>query len=72
MRVCRPEDETVRAIVEQNLEGERCAIGVYDELLEMVRGKDDVTYNLLLQIQGDELEHEEDLETFLEDLDMVK
>ena len=67
-----PEDEGVPAIVEQNLEGERCAIQVYDKLLGMVRGKDDVTHSMILEIQTDELEHEEDLESFLEDLEMVK
>ncbi len=67
-----PTNGSVKAIVTQNLEGERCAIGVYDEMLRMVRDKDDVTYNMLLEIQGDELEHEEDLETFLEDLEVVQ
>ena len=67
-----PENPDVEAVVKQNLEGERCAIGVYKEMLAMLRGKDDVTYNMILSIQTDEHEHEEDLQAFLEDLHMVK
>jgi len=38
----------VRAILEQNIEGERCAIGAYNSLLEETRDKDPVTYNIVL------------------------
>ena len=38
-----PEDEDSKAILAQNLQGERCAIEVYNKLLEMVKDKDLLT-----------------------------
>jgi bacterioferritin len=66
-----PTDPYVKVLLEQNIKGEQCAIGVYTRLLEMTRGKDDVTYNLLLQILSDEVEHEEDLQALAEDLKLL-
>jgi bacterioferritin len=66
-----PDDPYVRKLLEQNIEGERCAIGVYQRLLELTREKDPVTYNLAVQILSDEVEHEEDLQSLLEDLDLM-
>ena len=67
-----PEDPSVRVILEQNINGERCAIDVYNRLLEATRDKDPVTYNIALQILQDEIEHEEDLQSLLEDAGEVK
>ncbi len=64
-----PEDPSVRVILEQNIKGERCAIDGYNRLLETTRDKDPVTYNIALQILQDEIEHEEDLQALLEDID---
>ncbi len=66
-----PDDPFVRAILEQNVEGERCAIGVYNRLITETREKDPVTYNIVLQILQDEVEHEEDLQALLEDLEVM-
>lgn len=66
-----PLDPNVKKIVEQNLEGERCAIDVYKDLLENIDEKDRITYNLILEILDDELEHEEDLQSILEDIDFM-
>ncbi len=63
-----PADPFVKKILEQNIKGEQCAIGVYTRLLESTLGKDPVTYNLVVQILSDEVEHEEDLQALLEDL----
>lgn len=63
-----PADPFVRKILEQNIDGERCAIGVYHAILNEVNGKDPVTYNLVTQILQDEVTHEEDLQALLEDL----
>jgi len=63
-----PSDPFVKKILEQNIKGEQCAIGVYTRLLESTLGKDPVTYNLVVQILSDEVEHEEDLQALLEDL----
>jgi len=64
-----PDDPSVRAILEQNIKGEQCAIDAYNRLLEATRDKDAVTYNIVLQILQDEVEHEEDLQALLEDMD---
>ncbi len=66
-----PEDPFVRKLLEQNIKGEQCAIGVYDDLMKMTEGKDPVTYNVALQIIEQEVEHEEDLQSLLEDLDLM-
>ena len=63
-----PSDPFVKAILEQNIAGEQCAISVYHALMEEVSTKDPVTYNLALQILQDEVEHEEDLQALQEDL----
>jgi len=67
-----PENPCGAAILEQNIKGEQCAIGVYDALLRELKGKDVVTYDLVLEILEDEIEHEEDLENLKEDLEGIK
>ena len=44
---------------------------IYKKLLEATQGKDPVTYNIVLQILQDEVEHEEDLQALSEDLEMM-
>jgi len=66
-----PEDPYVRVLLEQNIKGEQCAIGVYQELSKITREADPITYELALQILNDEVEHEEDLQSLLEDLDLM-
>jgi bacterioferritin len=61
-----PDDPYVEAVLNQNLNGERCAIKTYNNLLTMLEGKDVVTYNMVLSILTDELEHEEDIEAMLQ------
>lgn len=63
-----PSNPSTRALLEQNIKGEQCAIEVYQKLLKLVEGKDPVTANLVLEILEDEVEHEEDLEAILEDM----
>ena len=57
-----PTNPDALAVLTQNIQGERCAIEVYQKLLEMVRGKDAITEHLVREILEDELEHEQDLE----------
>jgi len=66
-----PEDPFVKVILEQNVKGERCAIGVYQRLLDLTREKDPVTYNVVLTILQQEVEHEEDLQSLLEDYELL-
>jgi ferritin-like protein len=44
-------------------------IGYYKKLLEATQGKAPVTYNIVQQIFQDEVAHEEDLQSLLEDLE---
>jgi bacterioferritin len=67
-----PEDPSVRAILDQNVKGEQCAIDVYKRLLDMTRDADEVTWKMALEILDDEVEHEADLQALLEDIDMMK
>ncbi len=57
-----PKNPDAINLLKQNIQGERCAIEVYQKLLEMVAGKDPVTEHLVREILEDELEHEQDLE----------
>ena len=66
-----PKDPFVETILQQNLAGERCAIGFYKRLLDGTQGKDPVTYNMVLQILQDEVAHEEDLQSLDEDLKVM-
>jgi bacterioferritin len=66
-----PLDPCVQKILEQNIAGEQCAISVYHSLVAEVGLKDPVTYNIAVQILQDEVEHEEDLQALLEDLQMM-
>ena len=66
-----PDNPFVESILEQNIKGERCAIGFYKRLLDATQGKDPVTYNIVLQVLQDEVAHEEDLQALLEDLEFI-
>lgn len=67
-----PEDPCGTVVLEQNIKGEQCAIEVYNSMLCELKDKDPVTYNLILEILEDEIEHEEDLENLKEDLKEVR
>jgi len=63
-----PANPYVKAIIEQGIEGERCAIDAYTSLMEITEGKDPITYQIALSILQDEVEHEDDFQSLLEDL----
>ena len=67
-----PEDPFVVRLLEQNIKGEQCAIKVYNELLEFVKDKDPITYGLVLKILEDEIKHEFELKSILEDIRRMK
>ncbi|NIM06255.1 MAG: ferritin [Armatimonadetes bacterium] len=67
-----PVDPAVKRVLEQNVKGEQCAIGVYRAMIDAVKDKDDVTYNMALEILSNEVEHEEDLQALLEDIALIK
>ncbi len=66
-----PSNPIVEEILRQNIKGEQCAISVYKSLLEITQTKDPITYNLALQILEDEVEHEEDLQSLMEDFQIL-
>jgi bacterioferritin len=67
----KPDDPFVSVILDQNIKGEQCAIRVYSELLDLTRVGDPITYDVILQILKDEVEHEEDLVALKEDFDLM-
>jgi bacterioferritin len=66
-----PDDPFVKKVLEQNIQGEQCAIVTYKKLVNLTTGKDPVTYNMTLQILQDEVAHEEDLQAQMEDLETL-
>ena len=66
-----PADPYVAVLLDQNIAGEQCAISAYKHLMDVTKDKDMVTYNLALTILEQEVEHEEDLQSLREDLDLM-
>ena len=66
-----PEDPYVAVLLDQNIAGEQCAITTYKGLMDATKDKDMVTYNMALTILEQEVEHEEDLQSLREDLDLM-
>jgi bacterioferritin len=67
-----PEDPYVEVLLEQNIKGEQCAIDVYQQLTELTKDADRVTYEIVLSILTDEITHEEDLQALVEDIELMK
>ncbi|MEA2105709.1 MAG: ferritin-like domain-containing protein [Bacteroidota bacterium] len=67
-----PEDPYVEKILEQNLDGERCAIKRYKEIADFTHGKDHTTYQMAITILDEELEHEQEIEDWQADIESMK
>jgi bacterioferritin len=67
-----PGDPSVSTLLDQNIKAERCAIGVYQELMQLTEGVDPITYALALEIMTDEVEHEDELEAIVDDMAYMK
>lgn len=67
-----PNDPYVEKILEQNLNGERCAIQRYQDIASFTEGKDHVTHQIAVQILNDELEHEQDIEDWMNDIELMR
>jgi bacterioferritin len=67
-----PSDPYTEVLLQQNIKGEQCAIGVYKRLIDMTMDTDPVTYNILVTILTDEVTHEEDLQAIMEDLKLMQ
>lgn len=66
-----PADPYVAVLLDQNISGEQCAISTYKALMDATKDKDMVTYNMALGILEQEVEHEEDLQSLREDLELM-
>jgi bacterioferritin len=66
-----PADPYVAVLLDQNIAGEQCAITTYKNIMDATFGKDMITYNMALTILEQEVEHEEDLQSLREDLDLM-
>lgn len=67
-----PEDPYVEKILEQNLNGERCAIQRYKQIADFTNGKDHTTHQIATTILNEELEHEQDIEDWMGDLNRMR
>lgn len=66
-----PTDPYIVAILKDNLSGERCAIERYKEIADYTFGKDHTTYKIATSILEDELEHEQEIEDWLTDIQQM-
>ena len=67
-----PSDPYIEVILEQNLKGERCAIRRYKEIADFTNGKDHSTHQMAVTILNEELEHENDIEDWINDINRMK
>jgi bacterioferritin len=67
-----PSDPYIEVILKQNLDGERCAIDRYKMIADFTTGKDHSTHQMAVQILNEELEHEQDIEDWIGDLERMK
>lgn len=67
-----PDNFDVASLLHDNLEAERCAIGRYEGLCMETDGHDYETFRISEKILKEELEHEQELEDFVADLEMAK
>lgn len=69
--VCKyavPSDPFVIALLRQNLGSERCAIKRYQDICDICFGKDFETFEISRKILHEELDHEQDWEDYLNDI----
>ena len=67
-----PTDPYVETILNQNLESERCAIQRYKEIADFTNGKDHTTHQMATTILNEELEHEQEIEDWIRDIERMK
>lgn len=67
-----PTDPYVEVILNQNLDSERCAIQRYKSIADFTNGKDHTTHQIATTILNEELEHEQDIEDWITDIQRLK
>jgi bacterioferritin len=65
-----PLDANTCELLKENLEAERCAIGRYEGICDLTHGKDYETFRISEKILKEEIEHEQELEDFLHDIEL--
>ena len=68
----RNPDPYIETILEQNLRSERCAIKRYQDIADYTSGVDYTTAKMAVDILEDELEHENDIVSFQDDIVAMK
>lgn len=66
-----PKSLLTKVLLEQNIKAEQCAIKVYNGIMNATKDLDPVTYQLAREIMEDEIEHEQDLEDYKQDIEQV-
>ena len=66
-----PSKPYVMNLLEQNLVAERCAIVRYQKICEMTQSNDYETYRMASKILHEEIEHEEEIGSFKNDINML-
>lgn len=68
----KPTDYNTKILVTQNLESERKAEDVYEAICKACKDAGDlITFHISRKILEDEQEHEQDLEDFLNDMEII-
>ncbi len=67
-----PADPYIELVLEQKLRGERCVIERYKEIADFINGKDYASQQMAVAILNEELEHENDIEDWITDLQGMK
>lgn len=66
-----PHNFNVTALLHDNLNAERCAVGRYEGICDLTHGRDYETYRIAEKILKEEIEHEQELEDFLADIEQT-
>lgn len=61
--------EDIPKVLNDAIKGEGCAIKVYDKIAGMTHEKDVVTYNLMIHIMEEEIDHEQRFEDIVDALE---
>ena len=65
-------DEYVETLLRQNLTAERCAVARYQQICDMCYGKDYDTFRVSAKILKEELEHEQEIGDYIDDIEETK
>jgi len=65
-------DPYVETILNQNLNGERCAIQRYKGIADMTNGKDHTTHQIATTILNEEVAHEQEIDDWIADIQRMK